>query len=209
MNEIKNVKSTIWFLKDDFVDTISTKERPLFIVKKLEELRLKEGISQKALTQKLGIGEKTINHWKSGVKISNKTISEIMKVYPELEQALIELYTDNPYNNIASDHLLEFKRNTTIDYHQARTISTDILIPQIIPGQTMYFNKIENFKVLPWGNIFLVNTPDFEVIRIVTQGPDDTYILTSPNPQYQPIHLKRADIKSIYIHHTTITEYTL
>lgn len=79
-------------------------------------------------------------------------------------------------------------------------VSGDSMTPDIIDGGMIALRPLMNPDTIFWGQIYVVVTDDFRLVKYVRRHPDnpDKVILHSANPNYDDMEVNRADIRGMF-----------
>ena len=79
-------------------------------------------------------------------------------------------------------------------------VSGDSMTPDIIDGGMIAIRPITNVDTIFWGQIYVVVTPDFRLVKYVRKHPSnpDIVVLHSANPFYDDMEIPRTDIRAMF-----------
>lgn len=81
----------------------------------------------------------------------------------------------------------------------------DSMSPRIINGGYVAIRPISDTRNIFWGQIYVVELPDYRMVKYVRRHPDPSLvILHSDNPRYDDMDVLRSDIRSLYIVETIL-----
>ena len=81
------------------------------------------------------------------------------------------------------------------------TASGDSMEPRILNGDKIVVREVIDRDYLFWGQIYLVLTPDYRLLKYVRKHPEkkDCIILRSENPEYEDIELPKDKIVKLFV----------
>ena len=81
------------------------------------------------------------------------------------------------------------------------TASGDSMEPRILNGDKIVVREVIDRDYLFWGQIYLVLTPDYRLLKYVRKHPEkkDYIILRSENPEYEDIELPKDKIVKLFV----------
>ncbi|MDE5666197.1 MAG: XRE family transcriptional regulator [Duncaniella sp.] len=76
----------------------------------------------------------------------------------------------------------------------------DSMMPRIVNGGYVAIRKIVDMRNIFWGQIYVVDLPEFRMVKYLRRHPDPSMvILHSDNPAYDDMDVARDDIRSLYV----------
>ena len=76
----------------------------------------------------------------------------------------------------------------------------DSMMPRIVNGGYVAIRKISDMRNIFWGQIYVVDLPEFRMVKYLRRHPDPSMvILHSDNPAYDDMDVARSDIRSLYV----------
>lgn len=75
-------------------------------------------------------------------------------------------------------------------------VTGDSMAPAFPAGARVLLKKVKS--VIAWGEVHVIDTVDGPVLKRIDQGENDTFILRSDNPAYQPIVVTRDEIRGVW-----------
>lgn len=75
-------------------------------------------------------------------------------------------------------------------------VTGDSMAPAFPAGARVLLKRVKS--VIAWGEVHVIDTVDGPVLKRIDQGENDTFILRSDNPAYQPIVVTREDIRGVW-----------
>lgn len=66
-------------------------------------------------------------------------------------------------------------------------------------GSIIALRKIHDLSVIPYGEAYVIETPDHRMLKYVKKGvTNETVLLVSHNPEYEPFEVPRKSIKKLW-----------
>lgn len=79
-------------------------------------------------------------------------------------------------------------------------VSGDSMQPEIQSGSFIAIRPVNDPSCLSWGQIYVVVTDDFRLVKHIARHPDTDYLtLRSTNPAYDDIEMPRRKIRGLYV----------
>ena len=76
-------------------------------------------------------------------------------------------------------------------------VSGDSMAPGFPAGARVLIKRVKS--VIAWGEVHVVDTVDGPVLKRIDPSDDpDVFVLRSDNPAYQPIRIRREDIRGVW-----------
>lgn len=75
-------------------------------------------------------------------------------------------------------------------------VTGDSMAPGFPAGTRVLLKRVRS--MIAWGEVHVIDTVDGPVLKRIDQGENDTFILRSDNPAYQPIVVTREDIRGVW-----------
>lgn len=190
-----------------------------YVGEKIKEFRLKRGMSQEELADLLGTTKQTVSRYETGERKANQDIlfklSEIFKVsiddfFPSKKEneAKEIVFTKLPivgtvscgngvlaYQDIDGYEEVPTSWLNGCEYFFVRAKGDSMMNARIMDGDLLLIRRQDDVEN---GEIAAVLIDDEIVLKRVYKT-NDTIILQSENPKYQPIVLQRNDMKDVRI----------
>lgn len=76
----------------------------------------------------------------------------------------------------------------------------DSMLPTVHDGDYVAIRRIEAWDYIMFGNIYVVELPDYRAMKRIRKGSDDNHIiLRSDNDDYDDVEVPKADIRSLWV----------
>lgn len=186
----------------------------------VKELRKRLSLTQKQLAEKCGVNSRTVQKWEAGGVIPAATQLLLEKMLSEHESNTSVEPKANfdkgvPYYNVDfiggfdiiindqtvnPDYLIDFPL-----YRKATcwcNITGHSMEPEITHGDIIALRKIEDWRFLPYGEIYAIVTKnDMRTVKRIGPSPNPGCIMlipTNKSQEYAPQELKIEDILHVF-----------
>lgn len=70
--------------------------------------------------------------------------------------------------------------------------------PQYIPGDVLFLKNLENYTHIHYGHLYVVITPDYQVLRYVARSGKRTWRLRACNEHYEDLEVPKDRVLALY-----------
>lgn len=190
----------------------------------VRRIRLKIGISQKELAEKLGVHWRTVQNWEKNGGISQadytklcallpcSTLDEIQgqskskvstPTYSGAVVPLIPIQAQGGSLNDFTMSVMEFDCEKVlspikgVDY--AMTVSGDSMSPDYPPGCQILIKRIDESAFIDWGKVFVLDTINGTIIKkLMPASNPDKVLCVSINKEYPSYEVSLEHVHGIY-----------
>ena len=76
----------------------------------------------------------------------------------------------------------------------------DSMLPTVHDGDYVAIRRIDTWDYIMFGNIYVVDLPNYRAMKRIRKGSDDNHIiLRSDNDDYDDVEVPKADIRSLWV----------
>lgn len=76
----------------------------------------------------------------------------------------------------------------------------DSMLPTVHDGDYVAIRRIDTWDYIMFGNIYVVELPNYRAMKRIRKGSDDNHIiLRSDNDDYDDVEVPKADIRSLWV----------
>lgn len=195
-----------------------------------KEIRQKLGLTQKEMAEKLGVSINTIQNYEKGGVIpasKNKILGsllddEMLKTYTkEIENDVSGDFEEEKFYVYklpiaavggsldgwgATESIMPWQCERVVspvrDVDWAIPVVGDSMAPDYPNGSTVYVKKINPSSFINWGQVFVLDTENGNILKEVQPCEDDDSCIEchslNPNGKYKPFKVPKLDIRGMY-----------